>query len=139
MSSAYVRTAVKTAWPVLVPTIPFVETINTVPSSVEIDVPIWAALIFETSASNHITMGSRPLIEEYGTITVALMSYSGEGDDSIAAAADVIVRAFQMWITSDRSLWIQSVDGPRPPDAEAIGDHYRLIVNLNYVHQTQGG
>jgi hypothetical protein len=139
MSSPAVRDAIRAAWPTLVPTIPLVETINDTPETLEIEVPIWATLVFDVTNRGPVTMGSHPWIEETGMIVVALMSYSGTGDDEVARAAGVIMQAFEMWISPDKAIWIQSVDGPRSPDMEAGGNVYRLSVNLNYAYQTRGG
>lgn len=139
MSSEFVRSAIREQWPVLLPTVPLFETINDSPSNLEVEIPIWATLAFDVSSRTNTTMGSRPWIEEDGVVSVMIMSYSGTGDDEITPVADEIVKAWEMWIDDTKNLWVQSVDGPRPPDPEAAGDVYRLLVNLNYRYQTRGG
>jgi hypothetical protein len=136
MSSFAVRSAIRDAWPLLLPTIPLV---NTISESPEVDVPVWATLVFDVINRGPITMGSNPWIEETGVAMIALMCYSGAGDDEVAQHADTVMRAWHEWISPDKAIWIQSVDGPRPPDLEAGGNYYRLSVNLNYAHQTRGG
>lgn len=138
MSSISVRDRMRAAWPIITPSLPFFETINDSPTNLEVEVPIWGTFIFDVVTRAHQTMGSHPWIVEEGTATVALMSYSGIGDDEIAAVADSVVRGWELWKSGD-DLWIQSVDGPRPPDLEAVGDVYRLIVTLTYHYQTRGG
>jgi len=138
MSSGTVRDAMKAAWPVLVPGIPLVETINDSPPDIP-DVPIWATFIFDVTSSGPVTMGSDPWFEEVGVAMVALMSYSGEGDDTVATAAEDVIKAWRLWISPDKAIWIQSADGPRPPDLETVGNAYRLSVNLNYAYQSRGG
>jgi hypothetical protein len=84
-------------------------------------------------------MGSRPWIEETGIALVVLMSYAGIGDDQVATVAEEVTRAWSMWINDTGDVWIHSVDPPRPPDAEAVGDIFRMAVGLNYRYQTRGG
>lgn len=138
MSSPHVRSTFTSAWPTKVPDIPFFGTINTSPTNLEVELPIWATAIFDVTSRGHETMGKNPWIVENGSINIALMSYSGVGDDEVALAAEKVMRAFELWYP-DSSLWIQSVDGPRPPDLESVGDVYRLLVVLNYTYQTRGG
>lgn len=139
MSSHAVRLAFKAAWPTLVPDIPLVDTINDSPDNPEMESSMWATFIFDVTGSGPVTMGSNPWFEEQGVVIVALMSYSGIGDDVAALAADKVVRAWRQWISPDKAIWVQSVDGPRAPDLETVGDRYRLSVNLNYAYQTRGG
>ena len=138
MSSGTVREAMKTAWADLVPTIPLVETINDTPDTIP-ESPIWATFIFDVTSSGPVTMGSDPWFEELGVAMVALMSYSGEGDLTVAAVAEDVIKAWRLWISPDKAIWIQSADGPRPPDMETAGNSYRLSVNLNYAYQSRGG
>jgi hypothetical protein len=139
MSSPAVREAIREAWLVLTPDIPFVETINDKPPHGATAVPLWGTLIFDVIGRGAVTMGSRPWREETGTATIALMSYAGVGDDVVAQAASQAMLAWDEWISADGSIWIQSVEGPRPPDLEAVGDAFRLAVTLNYTYQTRGG
>lgn len=139
MSSLAVRDALRLAWPTITPTIPYVETINQLVDPSETDGPIWGSFSFEAQTRDAQTMGSQPWFEEQGIASILLISYSGVGDDEVAAAADLIVRGWSEWINSTQDIWIHSVDPPRPPDPEAIGDVYRLMVNLNYRYQTRGG
>jgi hypothetical protein len=139
MSSIAVRTGLKNAWPGLVPTIPLFDTINEVPSNLEVEIPIWATFVFDVVNRGPITMGSNPWVEEVGTATVALMGESGVGDDAVAQAAQTVIDAWGAWISASKDLWVQSIDGPRPPDPEAVGDIFRLAVIFNYHYQTRGG
>lgn len=138
MSSIAVRSELRAAWPAITPLIPYVETINTAPDNPDVEVPIWGTFVFDVISRGHITMGSAPWIEEVGTASIALMAYSGTGDDEIASMADVAVRGWEKWISTDGSIWIQSVAAPVPPDLEAVGDAYRLLVTLTYVYQIRG-
>lgn len=139
MSSPAVRDALRAAWSTITPTIPYVETINQLVDPAATDALIWASFSFEALTRDSQTMGSRPWIEEQGVAAILLISYAGVGDDEVAAAADLVVRGWTNWINSTQDIWIHSVDPPRPPDPEAIGDAYRLMVNLNYRYQTKGG
>jgi hypothetical protein len=136
MSSIAVREALRAAWPIVTPTLPYVETINTLANP---DASIWGTFIFEAIARDPQTMGSRPWIEEQGVASVMLLSYAGVGDNDVAAVAELVVRGWTDWINGTKDIWIQSVDPPRAPDTEAVGDIYRLMVNLNYRYQTRGG
>jgi hypothetical protein len=139
MSNIAVRNAFKSAWATLVPTIPLFDTINEAPSNLEVEVPIWATFLFDVSNRGPVTMGSNPWVEEVGTAAVALMGESGVGDEEVAQAAQTVIDAWGAWQALAGNLWVQSVDGPRPPDPEAIGDIFRLMVVLNYHYQTRGG
>jgi hypothetical protein len=136
MSSYAVRSALRDAWQILLPDIPLVNTVNESPT---VDVPVWATFVYDVVSRGPVTMGSNPWIEEIGVAMIALMSYSGTGEDEVAQKADVVMRAWHEWISPDKATWIQSVEGPRPPDLDAGGNYYRLSVNLNYAHQTRGG
>jgi hypothetical protein len=139
MSSPYVRETLRRAWGDLTPSLPFVETINTLVDPADTDVPIWGTFVFDTVSRAPQTMGSQPWMEEQGTATVVLMGQAGVLDDDVAFIAGSVVTAWDGWIDDTKNLWIQSVDAPRPPDLEAVGDNYRLTVTLNYRYQTRGG
>ncbi len=139
MSSPAVRDALRAAWSLLTPSIPYVETINTTPPESETAAPVWATFMFEGQGRDLQTMGSRPWIEESGVAIAVIMAFAGVGDDVVAAAADDIVQGWTNWIDSTGNIWINSVDPPRAPDGEAVGDLYRLTVGLNYRYQTRGG
>lgn len=138
MSSPFVREKIEAAWKILTPTLPFFETINDAPSNLEVEIPIWGTLVYDVVSRRHETMGSRPWIVEEGTASIVLMSYSGVGDNEIATVAYDVMKAWDLWRYDD-SLWVQAVEGPRPPDLEAIGDTYRMLVVLTYHYQTRGG
>jgi hypothetical protein len=138
MSSLFVREKIQAAWPTLTPSLPFFATINDAPTNLEVEVPIWGTLVYDVITRRHVTMGKNPWIVEEGTATIALMSYSGVGDDEISAVSETVMKAWDLWQYDD-SLWIQAVEGPRPPDLEAIGDVYRMLVVLTYNYQTRGG
>lgn len=137
MSSLKVRQEIEAAWGALLPTLPLVGTINE--NVVDEDEPIWATMVYDSTARPHMSMGSNPWIEEAGIASVVIMSESGIGDEAVTAVADSVVKAFEMWISADKTVWMDSVDAPRPPDTEALGDTYRLAVALNYRYQTRGG
>ena len=139
MSSPAVREAIRAAWPTLTPTIPYVETINVTPPEADVAPAVWATITFEASTRDDQTMGSRPWIEEAGVAVVVFLAYAGVGDDAVVAAADEVTLAWTGWIDPTKSIWIHSVDPPRPPDSEAVGDIYRMAVGLNYRYQTRGG
>lgn len=137
MSSPAVRSQFRAAWAVT--GVPLVETLNENPSDVEIDVPVWATVMFTADTSQHQTMGSSPWIEEQGTITIMIHSYSGVTDSVVAAAAGEVKNFWDMWISDTKDTWVTSTVGPRPPDPDAQGDYYRLAVDLSYSHQYRGG
>jgi len=139
MSSRKVRDELRLAWGVLTPTLPFVETINELPDPATVEEDLWATFVFEGAAADHQTMGARPWVEEQGTATVAIFGRGGVGDQQILAVAEEVTRAWSMWINSAKDVWIHSVDPPRSPDLEAVGDTFRLAVPLNYRYQTRGG
>jgi len=139
MSSIAVRDALRAAWPTVTPTIPYVETINELVDPSETDAAVWGSFIFEATTRDTQTMGSKPWLEEQGSASVVLIAYAGLGDDVVAEAAELVVKGWTGWINSTQDIWIHSVDPPRSPDVEAVGDAYRLMVNLNYRYQTRGG
>jgi hypothetical protein len=139
MSSIAVRQALRDAWPSITPLLPYVETISEKVDPAVTAVQIWGTFIFDSTTRDYQSMGSKPWIEEQGIAAVVLIAYAGVGDEEVAAAADDVVRGWTSWINSVGDIWIHSVDPPRPPDPEAVGDMYRLTVNLNYRYQTKGG
>lgn len=139
MSSLPVRDQLRAAWQVLSPNLPYVETLNVPPDRRHTENQIWGTFVFDAAVRSDQTMGSQPWIEEQGTATIVLMGLAGVKDDDVASLATNLVKAWTMWINADQDLWIHSVDAPRPPDSEAVGDIYRLTVTLNYRYQTRGG
>lgn len=139
MSSIAVRDALRAAWATVTPTLPYVETISQVVDPATTDVEVWGTFVFDSTARDSQTMGSKPWIEEQGTAAVMIAAYSGLGDDVVAQAAEDVVKGWTGWASAALDIWIHSVDPPRPPDLEAIGDTYRMVVVLNYRYQTRGG
>lgn len=139
MSSPEVRAELIQAWQAISPNLPYVATINEFVAPSTTTGPVWGTFVFDVISRLDQTMGSHPWIEEQGTATIVLMAQSGTGDDYVASVAGNLVRAWTMWINSAQDLWISSVEAPRPPDPEAVGDAYRLTVVLNYRYQTRGG
>lgn len=139
MSSIAVRQALRQAWAAVTPALLYAETINELPDPATVEASIWGTFVFDSTVRNDQTMGSKPWIEEQGVAVVVLCSLSGVGDDAVAQVAEDVVRGWTMWINDTQDIWIHSVDPPRPPDPEAAGDIYRLMVSLNYRYQTRGG
>lgn len=137
MSSFFVRSQLRQAWPLITPTIPYFETI-TVSTPIEVkNHDVWGTFVFDVTARGHATMGTSPWIVETGTAIAVLMAKSGVTDEMVSVAAEQVMRNWEAWQSSDKMLWIQSVDAPRPPDAESSGDLYRLAVVLSYEYQTR--
>lgn len=136
MSSQTVRDQLKNAW--AVPGVPLVDTINQSADFLTPDPPIWATFAFTADQSVHTTMGSSPWLEESGIASVFLGGSSGDSDQDVATAAEEVKKFWQMWISQDKNTWITSINGPRPPDPDAQGITYSLVVDLVYIHQYRG-
>lgn len=136
MSSQAVRKEFRDGW--AVPAVPLFDTINKSADFATPDPPVWATFSFTADQQSHLTMGSTPWIEEIGVASVFLSSESGETDNAVVAAAEEVRKFWQMWRSSDGNTWVSSVIGPRPPDPDAQGVTYALIVDLIYSHQYRG-
>lgn len=136
MTIQTVRQAFYDAW--AVPNLPLIKTINQAADFATPDPPIWATFAFAADQSSHTTMGSSPWIEEIGVASVFLGGESGDSDATIAQAAEEVKKFWQMWISPDGNTWVTTINGPRPPDPDAQGITYSLIVDLVYTHQYKG-
>lgn len=136
MSSQPVRDALRSAW--AVPGVPLFDTINKSADFGTADPPIWATFAFAADQNAHVSMGSKPWMEETGVAAVFLSSESGDADTAAVEAAQKVIEFWRMWVSPDGSTWISSIVGPRPPDPDAQGVTYSLIVDLVYTHQYRG-
>lgn len=139
MSSKTVRDEFRAAWPVLVPGIPLYETINVALDPQAPNLPdLWATLIFNTSGSTPVTMGTNPWMEETGVVSVMLLSLFNTGDDASAQAATSVVEAWTGWQSADGSVWVNTPGAPRAPEEATLGRWSILVVDLDYRYQRRG-
>lgn len=137
MSSEAVRSAVRSAWSTLTPTVPYLETINVPLSDDEIaQLPtLWGSLTFVAERDSYVTMGSTPWKEEIGTFSVVLFGGAGLGDADVSQAATAVRNAWEKWITADGSIWVREISGPRPVQESVAGNWLVLAMDMSYSYQ----
>lgn len=139
MSSEAVRSSIRTAWPLVMPTLPLFETINVALDPAAPTLPdVWASLVFNSTGTFAQTMGSRPWLEEQGLASITILSMFGAGDGPGVVAATEAVKAWTGWISPDRSVWVHAPGAPRAPEEATLGRWSILVVDLDYRYQHRG-
>jgi len=117
-------------WSQKVPSVPYVETVNS-----HVDVSLlgdpWGGVIVQPVSVADATLGSHPEVEEKGTFLIGLFTKSGKGPAALDAPIDEVRRAFHG--AALNGLHIESVDGPHDMDPEADGEWWRIVLTANYT------
>lgn len=138
MSSDALRTAVRAAWPTLMPDVPFYETTNqALPyGSSDPALPaLWGTLLFLGVSRRPLTMGLRPYYEETGTVRIVVLGESGVQDTDVSAAISAAARAWDGWMASSKDMWFSSVGAPQQLEPETRGDWFQMGVDCSYSLQ----
>lgn len=129
MSSELLREAMRTAWPTITPSLPYLDTINLpVPKPLP---NVWGTLAFTVQTRRILTMGSSPWIEEQGSAMVVVVARAGDGDGPGIQAATDAMAAWDGWITGT-NIWLQNVRAPIALELETLGDWMVLGVECSY-------
>jgi len=137
MSSEAVRAAVRASWPVLLPGVRYIDTINrSLPYNPPLPLPdIWGTLGFDSLSRLHQTMGANPWIEERGVVSIFFIAKSGHGDSLAIQTATAAIAAWEGWEDATKQIWFTSVGAPRQVDPEANGDWFLVVLTCTYVAQ----
>jgi len=115
---------------------PFFDVIN---KPVELDdMPdIWASAIYHTPNRAEVTMGSKPFVQEDGTIIVALFARAGTGRSVLDPLIEQVRRYFAGWASGDtgdtaaRCYFLQ-VNGPEDLNPETDGNWWQVALTVPY-------
>lgn len=129
MSSKFVRDAFRDSWAGKVPGIPYFDTINTAPNKENMP-DLWASAEFQSFNEEPVSMGQPSCRRETGVITVVLSIRSGEGDDAITQAAEMVRDAYRYWRIE--GLSVTQVDPPIDTDGFSDGMWFIMDVDINY-------
>ena len=129
MSSKYVRDQFRASWPVLLPTIPLLDTINTDPDHDTMP-DLWATVEFVAFNENPVSMGDPSCRREEGTIIVQLSGESGDGDGALLDAATLVQNAYRYWQVT--GLRVTQIDPPLSNLGYSDGRWYTMSIDITY-------
>jgi hypothetical protein len=95
----------------------------------------WASAIVQPEARTDVTLGSKPWVEETGTILIGLFTRSGAGPRALDVAIDYVRQSFHG--ARQDGLLIQQVDGPVDIDPEGTGEWWQVAMVARYSFQTR--
>jgi hypothetical protein len=114
--------------------LPYVEAVNYGVDTNDAHDP-WGAAVVQPEARTDVTLGSKPWVEETGTILVGLFTRSGKGPAVLDEAVDYIRQTFHG--ARRDGLVILQVDGPHDVDPEGFGEWWQLALSARYTFQTR--
>ena len=124
--------------PVAVPSVPYVETTNTMPDPTNLP-DVWATLEFSNASEQRLTIGAQPIFREYGLVNVIVLGLSGRGDEAPMQAAELYRAALQnisaqvpLGPGQTGSLRIDSAEPPNT-DATESGNWFLASVSCSYT------
>lgn len=118
-------------WAQVVTVLPYVEVVNT-PVDTDTLPNEWAGAVYLPQSTEDVTMGSRPWVEERGTILIGLFTRSGKGPAALDAA---VAEVRGLAGAAKDGLHLYQIDGPHDLDPEADGEWWRLALSAQYVYQ----
>lgn len=132
MSSRFVRASFRAAWPLRVPGVPLIETINHDPHPNGLPT-VWATVLFAMTTEERVSLGAPACRREIGEILVICICRSGDGDAPAVDAAEAVRGAFLDWTDPTGVL---AIVGAAPPADTEYGDSrgrwYAVEVPLGY-------
>ncbi len=137
MSSRAVRQWFRAFLPATVPTIPYVETVNTAPNPKNLP-DVWSTLEFPNASEQRLTIGVQALFREYGMVNVIVLGLSGRGDDAAIEAAEEIRAALQgiaVQVPVGAQFGTLRIDAAEPPNTDATesGNWFLASVSCSYT------
>jgi hypothetical protein len=137
MSSRAVRQWFRTFLPTAVPTLPYVETVNSAPNPQNLP-DAWATLEFPNASEQRLTLGTSALFREYGMVNVIVLGLSGRGDDTIMEAAEAVRSALQgiaVQVAVGDQFGTLRIDAAEPPNTDATesGNWFLASVSCSYT------
>jgi hypothetical protein len=126
----------KQAWTDLIPAdaLPYIEAVNNqVDANAAPDV--WGAAVVQNDTRSDVTLGSRPWVEETGTLLIGLFTRSGKGPAALDQAVDYIRQTFHGFASG--GLVILQVDGPHDVEPDGVGEWWQVAMTARYSFQTR--
>ena len=144
MSSAVIRTWFRTEIASRAPSIPYLDTVNKIPSTQNLP-DLWTTLEFQFASEERLSLGTQALFREYGLVQVIVLGLSGKGDTDVITAAETLRVAFQsVSATIDLgggNTGVLRIDAPEPPttDSTESGNWFLASVSCPYTFDVVRG
>jgi hypothetical protein len=136
MSSTFVREAIYTAIPLLLPDLAFVPTLN-VPVDKTVFPDLWFTVDFAALERPRTALGSPGCYLERGVILADMYSKPDVGDIPLAQMGDEISAAFLDWTDPTGALRIYQVNPPTEVDGgDMRGAWWVMQLSLDYNYRT---
>jgi hypothetical protein len=120
-------------WAASVTTVPLLGSVN-YPFDTRTAPDPWAAVIYQPSTREDVTLGATPWVEESGLFLIGLFTKSGKGPHVLDAQVDDVRNAFHG--AASNGLVITQVDGPHNIDPEGNGEWWQLGFAARYTFQS---
>lgn len=140
MSSAFVRRAIYTALPTVLPGFEFVPTLNVETHPELLPQPQWYTVDFEPLEEIRPSLG-QSCFQENGVVivTLAQMANDAEGDLNLADMAETVRGAFLDWVDPSGELRINQIDPPIEVDGGDLhGAWWLMEVPMTYAYHRHG-
>jgi len=137
MSSRAVRQWFRTFVPAAVPSVPYLETINSMPNPQNMP-DLWTTLEFANASEERLTIGANPIFREYGMVNIIVLGLSGRGDGDPMDAAELYRAALQgiaVQIPVGAQFGDLRIDAAEPPNTDATesGNWFLASVSCSYT------
>lgn len=134
MSNPAVREAMREAWSVRVPTIPYYDTINVMPVAASLP-SVWATMIFAEPTKSKISIGSeQSCYREVGVVGVVIMTRTGSGDTPSGDAYNLVNTAFRHFVGAGGYLQVITVQPPKDSlnDTPSKSEFNKTVIEIDY-------
>lgn len=143
MSSRAVRQWFRTEILTRVSDVEYKDTVNVVPSAKNLP-DLWCTLEFSFASEERLSLGTRALFREYGTVQIIFLGLSGKGDDGVVSAAEEARAAFtgvSEELTVGAETGMLRIDAPEPPatDSTESGNWFLASVSCAYTFDVVRG
>lgn len=143
MSSRAVRTWFRQQIVARVPTLPYFDTVNTVPDNKSLP-DYWVTVEFDNASEQRLTLGGQAIFREFGQVTLVVLGLSGRGDDTLLQWAEAVRTAFQAVSASvpvGAGSGVLRVDAPDPPNTDVTesGNWFLASVSCPYTFDVVRG
>lgn len=137
MSSRAVRQWFRGFAPAAVPSIPYFDTVNSMPDPKNLP-DVWFTLEFANASEQRLTLGSQAIFREFGIVNIVVLGLSGKGDAAPMAAADLFYAAFlniRQQIPVAATIGDLRIDAAEPPNTDATesGNWFLASVSCSYT------
>lgn len=137
MSSRAVRQWFRAQIPLRVPTVPYRETINSMPDPRNLP-DLWVTVEFANASEQRLTLGDRAIFREFGLVNIVVLGKSGKGDDPALQAAELFRTAFtnvKEVLAVGAGTGDLKIDSPEPPNTDSTesGNWFLASVSCSYT------